>query len=43
MKCCIFCGGRVIFRCCRRMPDGRVVWRRKPFPIHLDGPCGRCK
>jgi hypothetical protein len=42
MQSCKYCGGRIIFRFCRQLPDGRMETRKRPFPIHVDGPCTRC-
>lgn len=38
---CRKCGGRLIFRMCFRMKNGKVVCHGKPIPIHLDGSCGQ--
>ena len=36
---CYRCGGRICFRTARRLPDGSYEVRKRPFPVHLDGPC----
>lgn len=40
---CKVCGEPIIFRRCRRLPDGTWERRHKPFPIHVHGGscCGR--
>ncbi len=38
---CQKCGGRLIFRACVRMKNGKILYPAKPIPIHLDGSCGQ--
>lgn len=40
MHTCNRCGGRIIFRMSRKDElTGQVIRYRRPFPVHLDGPC----
>lgn len=40
MATCNRCGGAIIFRYARKLPDGTWERRSKPFPIHVNGgPC----
>lgn len=41
-KNCFLCGAPIVFRATRVNPKtGKMEWRAKPFPIHIERPCSQ--